>query len=268
MPPKSWRRKFRRHLKALLGVTRIADLPSTVVLWAGPSRIDGTPIMAVASCYREESENGKTGDMVQVWIGRQDMSPMDAWRSNRDDAVCPSACRHRSDNEGTCYVDLARLLAAWKAAVTLVEAGRVGFPPGILEGALVRIGMWGDPSAVPLWVWERIAAQAKGHTGYTAAWRTLDPTTWGKVIMASVGSPADALRAKSLGWRVFASSDTPADDQAFADDAGLRLCLAESDGMTCASCRGCDGTDRGAKRPSFYNPVHGAVAAARRRRAA
>ena len=96
MPP--WRKRFRSHLKALLDITRIDDIPRTVVLWAGPSRLDGEPIMVVASCVRVPSENGKTEDMIQVAIMSQNHAPMDAWRLGLDGSVCPASCIIAADH--------------------------------------------------------------------------------------------------------------------------------------------------------------------------
>ena len=269
-----WRKPYRQHLKTMLGLTRVADIPTSFVVWAGLSQLDGTPIMVVASCVRDPSGNIKTGDAIQVSIMRQDMNPMDAWKQGLDGAVCPDACIHRSKprgGDGTCYVNKARLADAWAGAVRRLQHGQpmaTTEHPGVMggrmfAGAVVRFGMEGDPSAVPLHVWQAMAKHAKRWMGYTASWRTLDPA-WAELFMASCSTPADALRARSKGWRVFAASASPELDAGF-QDAGLRMCLAESNALTCVTCGGCDGTAKGAKRPGWYLSLHGAVGAAKRR---
>lgn len=82
------------------------------IVWDGPSRIDGSPIMAIVTGLRTASANPKTGDMLQTWILRSDMHPMDAIKSGADYGICGS-CGHRGtyDEFGnpidprTCYVN-------------------------------------------------------------------------------------------------------------------------------------------------------------------
>src|SRR4051812_20933218 len=76
---------------------------SGVVLYAGPSMLDGKPIVAIANRIEDDSTNGKTGNMVQTWIMRSDMKPTDAVKSGEDSSVCGD-CPHRPANDGSCYV--------------------------------------------------------------------------------------------------------------------------------------------------------------------
>ena len=261
-----WRVNWRASARSIIG----AALPTAIVVWAGPSELDGTPIMLIAHRVKDPSGNRKTGDMIQLSIMRYDMAPIDAWTAGLDGAVCPDACKHRSrarGGDGTCYVNKARLSSAWRAARRAVDAGRVGVPVEFFEGARLRCGMEGDPAAVPLDVWAPILSAAQAHTGYTAAWRTL-PREWSRYFMASVGSPADYLRARSLGWSPFAASASAADDVAYAAE-GASVCKAErpTAPMSCVDCLGCNGsrsTDTG--RAGFHLPMHGAIGAAIRKR--
>lgn len=263
--PAPWRVSWRAARRA----ARSAPLPGTIVLWIGPSELDGAPIMLIAHRVNAPSENGKTGDMLQVSIMRADQDPISAWKAGADGAVCPEACGHRSiprGGEGDCYVNKARLSAAWRAARREIEAGRVGWIPGTFAGARIRAGMEGDPAAVPLAVWHALLSEARGHTGYTAAWRTL-PAGWSALFMASVSTPADYLRARSKGWRVFAASESPADDTAFLA-AGASHCEADREDrpIPCVACVACNGAARNATRPGRYVKLHGAIGAMRRRR--
>jgi len=277
--PNQWRKFYRQYLKSLLGITRIADIPTSVVVWAGPSRLNGEAVMVVATRVREPSDNGKTGDAIQLAIMAQAHSPMEAWTRGLDGAVCPDACGHKSKprgGQGTCYVNKSRLQAAWEAAIRYLEAHGTPMPigsgwqidpshlpAGFFRDAIMRFGMEGDPSAVPLSVWQGLASEAKRHLGYTAEWRSL-PIEWATLFMASVGRPADALRAKSAGWRPFAASESAADDLAFTA-LGLRECLADAIGLPCVDCGGCDGTSRGSRRAGYRLAMHGALGAALRR---
>ena len=264
----TWRTTWRHHARTVLALVRLRDLPTTIVLWAGPSALDDTPVMLIASRVAEPSQNRKTGDMIQVSIMRADMPPVDAWRIGADGAVCPAACSHRSrarGGRGTCYVNKARLTATWAAARREAIAGRVGVPPFLFARARVRMGMEGDPAAVPVEVIAPVLDAAGAWTGYTAAWRTL-PDAWRRYVMASCDTPADAVEAIARGWRPVASSTSPEMDAAYAA-AGLTLCDAERPtAKTCAACLRCNGagrhpsspTPRTTARPGAYLPIHGA----------
>src|SRR6184192_89621 len=83
------------------------------ILWRGPSRLDGSPVVVVATGLDAASRNGKTGDMVQVWILVDGQHPAMAVRSGADAGICGN-CRHRGTGNGdrTCYVSLATGLGA------------------------------------------------------------------------------------------------------------------------------------------------------------
>lgn len=55
-----------------------------IVLYEGPSAIDGQPIVVVATL---KTSNPKTGDMVQTWILRADLSPTVAINEGADRSV-------------------------------------------------------------------------------------------------------------------------------------------------------------------------------------
>ena len=59
-----------------------------VVLYRGPSRLDGAPIVVVATGLQRPSENEKTGPMVQTWILRSDEHPVSAVHSGADASIC------------------------------------------------------------------------------------------------------------------------------------------------------------------------------------
>jgi hypothetical protein len=240
-----------------------------VALWRGPSSFDPTvSVMAVVcAAGRDPSENRKTGDMLQVAVFRNDMPPARAWREGKDDAVCPETCIHRSKargGQGSCYVNKGRLRSAW-AAGAKQEPLRAEQLPDFGRGALLRLGMEGDPSAVPFWVWGLLVSDALDWAGYTADWRELGPR-WQRLFMASCSSAAEAEEAEARGWRSFTGSVSVEEDR-LHKAAGRRVCPSESISLTCVQCGGCNGLSGGSKRPSFHLPLHGAVGAALRRRA-
>ena len=261
----NWRKKWSQRLKQIYQVTRVADIPSLQVVWSGPSQLTGAPIMVVAACSGWRSSiNAKTGDMVQVYILPLEMKPRTAWYQGGIEAVCPDACPHRSDQDKDCYVNWSRLTTTWKMGKELVQRGDVGVSRGLFQGAIVRFGAGGDPSAVPLEVWAGIASEARGWSGYTANWQALTPE-WSRLFMASVSSLPDVWRARSAGWRIYAASESSAMDTELAV-AGVKVCPSHSVGLQCVACRQCDGTSKGSKRPDYFIPLHGQVGAARRRK--
>ena len=79
-----------------------------VVLYEGPSQIDGAPIVMIAVGLLQGSTNTKTGAMVQTYILRQDMPPIEAVKTGADESIC-GGCTHRGDGTGkkrSCYVTL------------------------------------------------------------------------------------------------------------------------------------------------------------------
>jgi hypothetical protein len=220
--------------------------PRGFVVYQGPSRLDGSPIVAILTL---ESKNVKTGNMSQLWILRADQSPVDAVRSGADAGICGD-CIHRGTEgfrDRTCYVNVAQgPNAVWKAW----QAGAYpeGFPIAAHRQA-VRLGAYGDPAALPEWVVRQCLNGADMWTGYTHAWRRFD---WLKpFVMASVDSEAEALEAKAAGWRYFRVTTEGASGL-----KGESLCPSESVGLQCRACGVCDGTGS-ARSGSIRITVHG-----------
>lgn len=231
------------------------------VLWKGASRLDGQPIVAIAT-FR--SENQKTGPMIQTWILRDDIPPVQASQSGDDRSVCgPCPLRGRSLGhkvEGrACYVNLLQggPTSVWHS----YKAGR--YPEAsdrllalYVAGRPVRLGAYGDPCAVPLGAWTRLLAYSCGHTGYTHQWR--DPTheDYKALLMASVESEAERDEAHALGWRTFRirREQDPA-------RKGETVCPASSESghkTKCAECLLCDGT-AGTNRRDVVIVAHGGM---------
>ena len=250
-------RKLRRKaFKLLLQRPSGSGYVNGVVLYEGPSTGNGAPIVVIATATDKASDNDKTSDMVQVWILLQAMKPMDAYLTGADaGSNCPVECIHRSKasgGQGTCYVELAKAaLAVWSCwnrggYPYLPEEDRAAF----FAGSVVRFGAYGDPGMVPAWVWSFRHA-LKGYSGYTARWSALD-SSW-HWLTASAPTLADALRARSAGWRTFRAK-APGEP----DAQGERPCPAVGDNpVPCAVCLQCDGSESKGKRPSKTIVVHG-----------
>jgi hypothetical protein len=225
-----------------------------MILYEGPSLLDGKPIVTIATW---NTDNKKTGDMVQTWIIRADVAPHDAVRTGADKSIC-GACPQRHYLGGACYV------VPYQAPLSVYKhyrAGKYATARHVATGARklrelpIRLGAYGDPSAVPFEVWEERIAQGCGTwTGYTHQWRTCDPRMKG-IVMASVDSAAEERQARAAGWRTFR---IVADG--ITSGGGTVECLSDARGMTCAACGICDGTRAGSRSPTAASvaiQVHG-----------
>ena len=229
--------------------------PSGYVIYRGPSLLDGAPIVAIATM---RSENRKTGPMVQTWILRDDMSPVEAYRAGADASICGD-CKHRWHLGGACYVNIGhgpgsvwRAWRNWRYPAACSDPAR----NAIGAGRRVRLGAYGDPAAVPGAVWRALIRDAAGHTGYTHQWRNPVAAPLRDLCMASVDSAAELHAAQSAGWRTFRVTG-PAE----IFEPGEIECPADARGKTCAQCMACYGASSGRQaQASIAITVHGSMA--------
>lgn len=224
-----------------------------VVLWEGLSRIDGKPIVVIATLV---TDNPKTGDMVQTWILRADVEPHVAVKTGEDASIC-GGCIHRGNGgKGrTCYVTVHRAPLGIYRAYKRGSYLRAEEVTEEFTGRKVRLGSYGDPAAVPSWVWERLTRDSSGWTGYTHQWRSerfRDALGW---CQASVDSPEDVERLRALDPDQGYFRVVPLGEGLLP---GEILCPASEEGgklTDCEHCLLCDGTAKVA----IY--AHGATAA-------
>jgi hypothetical protein len=147
-----------------------------MIIYSGPSLIDGKPIVAIAI---GKSGNTKTGNMVQTYIIRADVSPLEASKNGEDYSICGN-CKHRGvpsidpsrkqAEKRSCYVNLGQgPTIVWKAlqrGIYPTVSGHAAIA-AIGNGRMVRLGTYGDPAAVPAYIWESLLSEASGHTAYT-----------------------------------------------------------------------------------------------------
>ena len=108
-----------------------------VVLYDGPSRIDGAPIIAIACRITEASENGKTGAMVQTFIMRRDIPPHTALKTGDDASVCGDCAR---------VMSVLALKASSRVAVATVSRSRRTPTRGYVRDMPTRFrGPWARP---------------------------------------------------------------------------------------------------------------------------
>jgi hypothetical protein len=243
-----------------------------VVVYEGPSAMDGAPIAVVAIL---ESANQATGPMVQTYIFRSDVHPVQAQHAGMDASVCGS-CALRghlierptlpfptlANEDRRCYVLVWREVAQIWSHYRAGKYPRLTHPESLRSLGYcraIRLGSYGDPAAAPVTLWEALCADARLVTGYTHQWRThaaLKP-----FCMASVDSVAEAAEASSMGWRYYRTRRRGELEQL----AGEIVCPKSAEAgrrLTCIECRHCDGA-RSGRRGNVVINLHGPSAAAR-----
>jgi hypothetical protein len=234
-----------------------------IVLYEGASLIDGAPIVVIVNKIMAKSANAKTGHMVQSFIIRSDMHPVEALQNGQDESVC-GKCRHRPflagtviDNHGTiadgaCYVQVSKSVASVYQAYRNDRYARPGidFDPAILpelfEGLAFRLGTYGDPAAAPFQVWRRATLKTAMHNGYSHQWRDPRFQAFKLLCMASADTESERDEAHEMGWRTFR---VRGDDKPLVKGLEI-ICPAskEADYKTnCASCKACGGLSAKAK---------------------
>lgn len=222
-----------------------------VILYRGPSKLDGKPIVVVATGLLAKSENVKTGAMVQTYILADDgQSPIEASKSGADKSIC-GACPHRPSKGGSCYVNLAQGPTSVYHGI-----GRGIYPVfdakkhlHLFAGRTIRLGAYGDPAAVPIAVWDTVCGVAASWTGYTHQWRRCSKR-YAKYCMASVETLGMRLEALAKGWRTFRvrTVNEPLGKGEFicpaSDEAGKK--------RTCLECKACSGAKSS---PNAASPV-------------
>jgi hypothetical protein len=239
---------------------------NSAIIYRGPSLLDGSPIIVIVSGIEKGSDNGKTGAMLQTFILRDDMSPIDAVRTGSDSAICGS-CAHRgdaaSDRKRSCYVTVMHAPHnTWKTAGRgrYREVTSTADISAIGRGRKVRLGSYGDPAAVPLYVWEALLLDSlRGHTAYCHQWLNPAFASLAKLAMASVDRPSEYAQAKAAGWRTFRvkAPEQPKFENEIvcpaSEEAGKRT--------TCENCGLCSGLSTKTRKDIVINS-HGTSRAA------
>ena len=143
-----------------------ARRPNGVILYRGPSLLDGRPIVCIATGLRAASQNEKTGEMVQTYVlcRRGALAGQGHPRRPRRQRVrrLPHAGglrppdgrlpQGRSPATSTRARGPRRSTAPCCGAPTPPTSGRLH--RALFAGRSVRFGTYGDPAAVPV----RVAA--------------------------------------------------------------------------------------------------------------
>ena len=242
--------------------------PSGYIIYRGASLLNGAPIVVVA--ITGKSSNSKTGNMVQTYIlADNGKSPVESAKALDDAAVCGD-CKHKryklnEDDEieagGPCYVNLGQ---GARAVMDGVMRGiypevwaQVGVVSSLIAGREVRLGTYGDPAAVPAFVWEELLQFAKGHTGYTHQWASGKADHVKQWCMASVDTPKEYMDARADGWRTFRVRQADGTLE-YGNEMKCPASAEMNKRLTCSTCMACSG-GVDSKKASVTIIVHGSL---------
>ncbi len=211
------------------------------IIYNGPSLLDGKPIVVIATY---SNRNKKTGHVVQTYILRGDLNPLEASKTGEDFSICGNCTMRgevttdpqRKQAKGRrCYVNLGQgVLIVYKSYLRGVY--KEGAARDMGRGRFVRVGTYGDPAAVPSHVWDELLAEADTWTAYShqSGWRP-------DIAMQSADSHADAIAHWKAGRRTFRVIA----DLNHLDKAKEALCPASKEAgrrVQCTACKLCKGS--------------------------
>ena len=212
------------------------------IIYNGPSLLDGKPIVVIAT-YSDR--NTKTGKVLQTYIIRSDISPLEASKSGEDFSICGD-CKFRGTPttdpvrkqavKRDCYVNLGQgptiVYKSYKRGVyPMAESIQ---PLG--ANRIVRIGTYGDPAAAPAWVWDQLIETCTSWLAYShqSGWRP-------DIAMQSADTMAEAVEHWKAGHRTFRVIADLGD----LDTTKEILCPASKEAgrrVQCAACKLCKGS--------------------------
>jgi hypothetical protein len=203
---------------------------------------DGSPGVIILT---GKSKNSKTGDLVQSWILRRDMDPIQVRREGLDSSICgdcprrPALKDQRPEGTRGCYVQVHTApLAVWRAyhrgSYHDIQDNFSWFWRWA-KGKKVRIGSYGDPGKVPWRILDQLFDSFlwKGSVGYTRQWKRLRHPWYRENLMASVMSEDEACRASVKDWYTFRGSPTG------KPIGTLETRCPANKGTHCEDCMGC-----------------------------
>ena len=227
--------------------------PRGVVLWEGLSPLDNQPIVCVATF---KTSNRKTGNMIQTWILKANVNPVQAIKDGSDESIC-GGCYHRGfkDCSGkvirkrSCYVNVGQ------APNKVFDAYQRGIYPKYdaklhnkyFINRKLRWGAYGDGAMLPAELVNYFNSIVVSHTGYTHQWK-LYFAQWAKgIFQASCDGLNDYLESSNNGWKTFAV--VAKDSVPFS---GKQCPATINESVQCITCMLCSGS-----KLDVFVPVHG-----------
>lgn len=210
------------------------------IIYKGPSLLDDKPIVVIATYSRR---NSKTGTVLQTYILREDINPLEASKTGADYSICGDCPMRgevttdpdRKQAKGRrCYVNLGQgVLITWRAYKRGVYSE--GAPRDMGRGRFVRVGTYGDPAAVPSRVWDELLSECETWTAYThqKPWRP-------DIAMQS----ADDYHEAALHWKAGRRTFRVIADLDHLDHNNEALCPASKEAgrrVQCTACKLCKG---------------------------
>ena len=215
----------------------------SAILYKGPSLLDKKPIVVIAT-YSDR--NTKTGKVVQTYILREDINPLEASKIGADYSICGNCTmrgiptndpKRKIAKNRRCYVNLGQgVLIVWKA----YKRGVYKFGDSVLMGRnrFIRIGTYGDPAAVPKYVWDNLLSESQTWTAYT------HQKNWSpEICMQSADSYDQALKHWKAGRRTFRVIQNIDE----LDKQNETLCPASKEAgrrVQCVACKLCRGSSK------------------------
>ena len=230
------------------------------IIYQGQSLIDGKDIVVI---YFNGSKNTKTGNMAQTYIIRSDIDPRLASKTGADYSICGN-CKHRGTPTNdpnrkqainrTCYVKLFQgVLAVYKSFMkgNYKVVNNHNDIQSLGENQVVRLGTYGDPSAVPSYIWNSLLSKAKKHTGYTHQSKIASADVRADQCMMSADTYEESKQFWSKGFRTFRVLQKNEE----LDKQNEVLCPASKEAgkrTTCEQCVLCSGSNINAKSVAIY----------------
>ena len=223
--------------------------PKSGVIYRGPSLIDGKPIVAIA-IY--SNRNRKTGAMLQTYILREDLDPMQANKTGQDYSICGD-CPHRGTptkdpkaklaKNRSCYVVIGQsVLAVYKSYKRGIYPDMLGHKniASLGNGRMVRLGTYGDPAAVPGYIWDSLLSDSAGHTAYSHQSSMKNAQFRPDIMMQSADNVTQARAAWDAGARTFRIVS----DYSEIIKGKEIACPAQTRAIQCQSCGLCMGVSK------------------------
>jgi hypothetical protein len=177
-----------------------------LILYDGPSAIDGAPIVAILTGLANASRNTGTGDMLQIYIIRSDIAPEAARHTGADASICgdcpmrgrvvtledardiaeklPASQRAQLrkriktaqyKGRDTINIERACYVIVSQAPTIIFKSYKRGLyreatpdeAAQYVRGRALRIGAYGDSAALPPGIVEPLADVADTVTNYT-----------------------------------------------------------------------------------------------------
>lgn len=218
-----------------------ASRPQGLVVHRGVSPGTGDPYVVIATM---ESRNDKTGNMVTVWIVRDDVSPTEAKQRGEVHATCLDCVLGMV---GGCYVVVQNApQSIWNC---YKSGGYADYDPAqhdrFLSGRRIRWGGYGEPVLVPIEIVRRWSLLlSDGWSGYTHQWRQPRFQEYREFFMASVHSIAQAEIALSMGWRYFRDTASLEKEPLRKGEFNCPASYEAGERLQCIDCIACNGACR------------------------